>query len=96
MQERNWRETGLKRSITDVSSTVSNQLWRSKGRCTLWNDQRFTSLQHKGWTNVQIAEFTGHHRDTIARVLREDVEKALKALQRIRAVAVYDAQITES
>jgi len=26
-------------------------------------------LKHKGWTNVQIAEFTGHHRDTIARVL---------------------------
>jgi IS30 family transposase len=28
-------------------------------------------LKQKGWTNVQIAEFTGHHRDTIARVLRE-------------------------
>ncbi len=26
-------------------------------------------LKKKGWTNVQIAEFTGHHRDTIARVL---------------------------
>ena len=23
-------------------------------------------LKHKGWTNVQIAECTGHHRDTIA------------------------------
>ena len=52
-------------------------------------------LKQKGWANVQIAEFTGHHRDTIARVLREDVAKALKARQRSRAVAVYDAQITE-
>jgi IS30 family transposase len=32
-------------------------------------------LKQKGWTSVQIAEFIGHHRDTIARVLREDVEK---------------------
>ncbi len=24
-------------------------------------------LKQKGWTHVQIAEFTGHHRDTIAR-----------------------------
>ena len=32
-------------------------------------------LKQKGWTNVQIAECTGHHRDTIARVLREDVDK---------------------
>jgi len=22
-------------------------------------------LKQKGWSNVQIAEFTGHHRDTI-------------------------------
>ena len=26
------------------------------------------SLKQKGWSNVQIAEFTGHHRDTVARV----------------------------
>src|SRR2546429_9902074 len=32
-------------------------------------------LKHKGWTNVQIAEFTGHHRDTIAKVLKEAVDK---------------------
>ncbi len=25
-------------------------------------------LKQKGWSNVQIAEFTGHHRDTVARV----------------------------
>jgi hypothetical protein len=51
--------------------------------------------EKKGWTNVQIAEFTGHPCDTIAWVLREGVAKALKAHQRIRAVAVYDAQLTE-
>src|SRR5579863_6719361 len=52
-------------------------------------------LKQKGWPNVQIAEFTSHHRDTIARVLREDVEKAPKGRQRTSAVAVYDAQLTQ-
>jgi hypothetical protein len=51
-------------------------------------------LKQKGWTNVQIAEFTGHHRDTIARVLREEVDKQPKTRQRTSAVAVFDAQIT--
>src|SRR6266699_66755 len=51
-------------------------------------------LKHKGWTNVQIAQFTGHHRDTIARVLREDVDKHPQPRQRASVVAVYDAQIT--
>jgi transposase len=51
-------------------------------------------LKHKGWTNVQIAEFTGHHRDTIARVLREEVDKHPQPRQRVSAVAVYDAQIS--
>ena len=32
-------------------------------------------LKQKGWSNVQIAEFLGHHRDTIARVLREPVDQ---------------------
>jgi transposase len=50
-------------------------------------------LKQKGWTNVQIAEFTGHHRDTIARVLREEVDKKPKTRQRSSAVAVFDAQI---
>jgi len=31
-------------------------------------------LKQRGWTNVQIAEFTGHHRDTIAKVLKEAVD----------------------
>jgi transposase len=50
-------------------------------------------LKQKGWTKVQIAEFTGHHRDTIARILREDAEKAPKTRQRSSAVTVYDEQI---
>ncbi len=52
-------------------------------------------LKQKGWTNVQIAEFTGHHRDTVARVLREEVEKQPKTRNRRSAVAVFDAQIAE-
>jgi hypothetical protein len=51
-------------------------------------------LKHKGWTNVQIAEFTGHHRDTIARVLREDVDKQPQPRERSSAVAVFEAQIS--
>ena len=50
-------------------------------------------LKHKGWSNVQIAQFTGHHRDTIARVLREEVDKQPQSRQRPSAVAVFDAQI---
>jgi transposase len=52
-------------------------------------------LKHKGWTNVQIAEFTGHHRDTIARVLREDVDKHPQTSTRSSAVAVFDARIAQ-
>ena len=52
-------------------------------------------LKQKGWTNVQIAEFTGHHRDTIARVLREEVDKKPKTRQRSSAVAVFETQIRE-
>src|SRR5258708_38364014 len=52
-------------------------------------------LKQKGWTNVQIAEFTGHHRDTIARVLREEVDKKPKTRQRTSAVAIFDTQIAQ-
>src|SRR5256884_3908924 len=52
-------------------------------------------LKQKGWSNVQIAEFTGHHRDTVARVLREEVEKKPKTRERTSAVAVFAAQIAE-
>src|SRR6266700_638901 len=52
-------------------------------------------LKQKGWSNVQIAEFTGHHRDTVARVLREEVDKKPKTRERTSAVAVFDTQIGE-
>src|SRR2546421_1415739 len=52
-------------------------------------------LKQKGWTNVQIAEFTGHHRDTVARVLRAAVEKQPKTRHRSSAVAVFDAQLAQ-
>src|SRR5258708_30121026 len=52
-------------------------------------------LKQKGWTNVQIAEFTGHHRDTIARVLREEVDIKPKTRTRTSAVAVFDEQIAD-
>lgn len=52
-------------------------------------------LKQKGWSKVQIAEFTGHHRDTIARVLREDVDKHPQTRTRSSAVAVFDAQIAD-
>jgi transposase len=52
-------------------------------------------LKQKGWTNVQIAECTGHHRETIARVLREEVDKKPKTRNRSSTVAVFDAQIAQ-
>jgi transposase len=52
-------------------------------------------LKQKGWTNVQIAEFTGHHRDTIARVLREEVDKKPKTRNRSSAIAIFETQIGE-
>src|SRR5260221_10322575 len=51
-------------------------------------------LKQKGWTNVQIAEFTGHHRDTVARVLREEVDKKPKTRERSSTIAVFDTHIT--
>ncbi len=33
---------GLKSGITEVSSTVSKQLWRQRGCSDIWNDQPFT------------------------------------------------------
>jgi transposase len=50
-------------------------------------------LKQKGWTNVQIAEFLGHHRDTIARVLREPVDQQPAPRHRQSAVAVFRDQI---
>jgi transposase len=50
-------------------------------------------LKQKGWSNTQIAEFMGYHRDTIARVLREAVDRAPAPRQRTSAVAVFDHKI---
>src|SRR5690349_11543917 len=50
-------------------------------------------LKQKGWTNTQIAAFVGHHRDTIARVLREPVDREPASRARPSAVAAFDAQI---
>src|SRR5258707_9631966 len=52
-------------------------------------------LKKKGWTNAQIADFTGHHRDTIAKVLKEEEDKKPQSRQRESAVAAYDAQIEQ-
>src|SRR6266480_3020399 len=53
------------------------------------------SLKQKGWSNVQIAEFTGHHRHTVARVVRDEDEKKPQTRERESRVAVFDAQIAE-
>ena len=50
-------------------------------------------LNQKGWSNVEIAAFVGHHRDTIARVLREPLDQHPAPRQRTSAVALFDAQI---
>jgi transposase len=52
-------------------------------------------LKQKGWTNTQIAAFVGHHRDTIARVLREPVDRAPAPRARASVVAVFDAQLQD-
>ena len=50
-------------------------------------------LKQKGWSNVQIAEFTGHHRETIAKVLKEPIDQAPKQRERTSAIAVFEPQI---
>ena len=57
-------------------------------------DRSTIYLRHqKGWTNVGIADFLGHHRDTIARVLREPRDQQAAKRQRTSSVAVFDVQI---
>ncbi len=50
-------------------------------------------LHQKGWANTEIADFLGHHRDTIARVLREPLDQQPATRQRTSSVAMFDAQI---
>lgn len=52
-------------------------------------------LNHKGWSNSQIADFLGHHRDTVAKVLREPLDQQPARRQRISTVAPFDAQIQD-
>jgi len=51
--------------------------------------------KQRGWTNQQIAEFTGHHRDTVARVLRESIEKEPARRQRRALAAAFEPQIQQ-
>lgn len=50
-------------------------------------------LKQKGWTNTQIGQFVGHHRDTIAKVLREPLDKEPAPRPRRAQAAVFEAQI---
>ena len=50
-------------------------------------------LKKKGWSNTQIAVFTGHHRETIARGLREPIERPPQPRQRRSIAEPFAAQI---
>ncbi len=52
-------------------------------------------LKKKGWTNTQIAAFTGHHRETIARVLREPIERPPQPRQRHSIAEPFAAQVRQ-
>ncbi len=50
-------------------------------------------LKQKGWTNTQIGQFVGHHRDTIAKVLREPLDKEPAPRERTPQAAAFKAHI---
>ena len=50
-------------------------------------------LHQKGWSKSDIAAFTGHHRDTITRVLKEPIDQQPALRQRTSAIAVFAPQI---
>jgi len=50
-------------------------------------------LKQKGWTKTQIAVFVGHHRDTIARVLKEPVDQQPIVAQREPLAAAFAEKI---
>ena len=50
-------------------------------------------LKQKGWSNTQIGAFVGHHRDTIAKVLREPLDKESAPWARTPQAAAFKAQI---
>src|SRR5260370_15690504 len=71
------------------------KLWRQRGMLRYMERSTIQYLKKKGWTNAQIADFTGHHRDTIAKVLKEEVDKKPHSRQRTSAVAAYSARIEQ-
>src|SRR5258708_37768386 len=96
IRERKRRRSGLKSGIGGVSSTVGEKiLWRLERMLRFMERSTIHYLKQKGWTNVQIAEFTGHHRNTVAQVLREEVEKKPKTRNRSSAVSVFDSYIAD-
>lgn len=50
-------------------------------------------LKQKGWSNTQIAEVMGCHRDSVARVLRDPPDKQPAQRERTSQVAVFHDQI---
>ncbi len=50
-------------------------------------------LKQKGWSNTQIGQFVGHHRDTIAKVLREPLDKEPAPRERTPQAAAFKGQI---
>ncbi len=50
-------------------------------------------LRQKGWTKTQIAAFVGHHRDTIAQVLKEPVDQQPIVRPREPLAAAFAEQI---
>ena len=50
-------------------------------------------LKQKGWSNTQIGAFVGHHRDTIAKVLREPLDKESAPRERTPQAAAFKGQI---
>jgi len=50
-------------------------------------------LKQKGWSNTQIGAFVGHHRDTIAKVLREPLDKDPAPRARTPQAAAFKGHI---
>jgi len=50
-------------------------------------------LKQKGWSNTQIGQFVGHHRDTVAKALREPLDKQAAPRQRASQAEVFKDRI---
>jgi transposase len=60
---------------------------------TLMDRASIHYFRQKGWSKTEIAQFTGHHRDTITRVLKEPIDQPAAPRQHTSAIAVFAAQI---